>query len=149
MAKGWRALALVVVVAFAIEVAQMSSGHALLQKLGLFKAPSSYTVLSFVHPELLPTQLPARNSLVNVPFVIRNATDSSHAYIWQVQLLRGERSTSIASGQTVVPAGGSTIVSKAIRASCVGGRIDFVIKLAMPQESINFWSGCSPGGGSP
>jgi hypothetical protein len=146
MAKGWRALALVVVVAFAVEMAQTSLGHALLQKAGLVKAPS-YTALSFVQPQLLPTQLPARNSSVRVSFAIRNATASPHAYNWQVHLMRGKNSTSIASAQILVPSGGSSIVANTIRTSCVGGRIDFVIKLAVPEESINFWSACWPGGG--
>ena len=147
MAKGWRALVLVVVVAFAVEVAQTSLGHRLLQKAGLVKTPS-YTALSFSAPQLLPTQLPARNSSVGVSFVIRNATTSPHAYNWQVQLVRGKSSTSAASARTLVRAGASTIVASTIRTSCVGGKIDFVIKLAVPQESINFWSACWPGGGS-
>jgi hypothetical protein len=146
MAKGWRALVLVVVVAFAVEIAQTSPGHALLQKAGLVKAPN-YTALSFVQPQLLPTQLPARHSSVNVSFVIRNATASPHAYNWQVQLVRGKRTTSAASARTLVPAGASTIVANTIRTSCVGGKIDFVIKLAVPAESINFRSACRPRGG--
>lgn len=146
MAKGWRALALAVVLAFAVEVAQTGLGHALLQKAGLVKTPS-YTALSFAAPQRLPTQLPARNSSVSVSFVIRNATTSLHAYNWQVQLVRGKSSTPAASSRTLVPAGASTIVANTIRTSCVGGKIDFVIKLAVPEESINFWSACWPGGG--
>jgi hypothetical protein len=146
MAKGWRALVLVVVPAFAVEVAQTSPGRALLQKAGLVKAPN-YTALSFVRPQLLPTQLPARNSSVRVSFAIRNATASSHAYNWQVQLVRGKSSTSVASARTLVPARASSIVASTIRTSCVGGKIDFVIRLAVPAESINFWSACWPAGG--
>jgi hypothetical protein len=146
MAKGWRALALVVVVAFAVEAAQTSLGHTLLQKAGLVKTPS-YTALSFAAPQLLPTQLPAQNSSVGVSFVIHNATASAHAYNWQVQLVRGKSSTSAASAQTLVPAGASTIVANTIKTSCVGGKIGFVIKLAVPAESINFWSACWPGAG--
>lgn len=146
MAKGWRAVALVVVVAFAVEVAQTSLGHSLLQEAGLVKTPN-YTALSFAAPQQLPTQLPARNSSVSVSFVIRNATASPHAYNWQIQLVRGKSSTSVARAQTRVPAGASSIVANTIRTSCVGGKIDFVIKLAVPEESINFWSACWPGGG--
>ena len=142
MAKGWRALVLVVLVAFAVELAQTGSGHALLQKAGLLKAPASYTTLSFEHPQLLPRQLTAKKSSVNISFLIHNATGSPHTYNWQVHVVHGKGSTPVASGWALVSAGASAKVSRAIRTSCVSGKVDFVIKLAAQQESINFWSAC-------
>jgi hypothetical protein len=144
MPKWWSSVALVAVVAVAAGSAQTNAGHVLLQKAGLSEVPASYTALAFAHPQSLPAQLGSKKSSTYLLFVIRNVSGPPHFYHWQVLLRHGEHTQDMAAGQVRLPSHGETTIGRTVTTSCVGGRIDLIVHLTAPAESINFWAACWP-----
>lgn len=124
-------------------LAQTKPGHALLADAGLYKPPASYTELTFAAPSDLPSTLPSPNSPINVSFSLHNVTGAARAYQWSVVLTKaGQKSQVKASGSTTVPAQDRVTVTKSVRAACTGGRLQVSVRLASPDESVDFWVTC-------
>ena len=137
-------LLIVVVVLTCVGLAQTQQGHVLLGDVGLYQAPATYTELSFAAPETLPHYLARPNGTVTVSFDIHNAENADHPYQWSILFVQGSESQVKASGMVVTPAGGQTGITSRVAASCTGGRMQVVVRLASPAESISFWMTCPP-----
>lgn len=129
-------------IALCAGLAQTSQGHVLLSHVGLYEQPASYTGLAFITPGDLPSALPSPNSPVNVSFSIHNASGSAHAYQWSVVLKKASQSRVKASGTAIAPAQGRATITRSVVMACVGGRIQVLVRLASPAESIDFWMTC-------
>jgi len=135
-------VALIALVVLAAGLGQTSLGHAMLQKTGLYKEPASYTSLAFLHPQSLTEQLPSKRSNVGVSFVIRNVSGTARDYQWSVLLNQGRRTSRVAAGSVRVGSGRDVIVSRATEIFCKQGRVQFIVTLARPAESIDAWTAC-------
>lgn len=140
-----KSLVLVIaLVALCAGLAQTRQGHVLLSDAGLYKPPASYTELTFTTPSELPSTLSSPNSPINVSFSIHNAAGAARAYQWSVVLTKaGQKSHVKASGTTTVPAQERVTVTKSVAMTCVGGRLQVLVRLASPDESVDFWVTCS------
>lgn len=143
-------MALVVIFA---GLAQTSPGHALLRDAGLYKVPTSYTELAFTNPAALPSTLqsakgakgkvPVSTGQVPVSFSLHNVSGSARSYQWSIAVANGGKSQQKAAGTVGVPAQGKATVTKSVTAACgTGARLQVVVRLASPAESINFWVFC-------
>lgn len=133
-------LALVVLCA---GLAQTSPGHTLLADAGLYQPPASYTELTFAAPGDLPSTLPSPSSRVNVSFDIRNVSGAARLYQWSVMLAKnGQNGRQKSSGAVTVPAQGRVTVTRTVTATCTGGRLQVLVRLASPAESVDFWVTC-------
>jgi hypothetical protein len=99
-----------------------------------------------LHPQSLPEQLTARHVQVGVSFIIRNSGSDTRRYQWSVLLVRAGRTSRVAAGDAQVGSGHATAVTTPASVSCTGGRLQIVVKLARPAETIDAWTACwSPG----
>ena len=146
MAKWWSALFLVAALSASAGVAQTSVGSSLLREAGLSQSSASYTSLAFTDPQELPEQLMARHATIHVSFVIKNMSGTSRTYGWSVLLIRTGHNKRLV-GYAKIRAGEESTVRTMLRFSCVDGRFHVVVKLAMPTESIGFWTDCWPSKG--
>jgi hypothetical protein len=137
---------LVALVLCCVGVAQTSQGHVLLSDVGLYEQPASYAELTFTTPSDLPSTLPSPNSPIDVSFSIRNVSGASRAYQWSVVLTKGDQSHVRASGTATAPAQGRVTVTKSVRMACVGGRLQVLVRLVRPAESVDFWVTCPAAG---
>lgn len=144
MKSHWQSLSLVAVVLACVGLAQTQQGHALLRNVGLYETPAAYTELTFSEPGDLPTTVARPSSSVNVSFGIHNVTDNARAYVWSIVLVHSDKSQVKASGSAQAPAQGRTAVTRPVVVACVGGRVQVVVRLASPAESISFWMTCPP-----
>lgn len=142
----WSAFGLAAVVVLAAGLAQTGPGHALLQDTGLYQVPTSYTQLSFTAPNSLPASLESERAPIHVSFAIHNVSGSSRTYHWSIELVRSGRGHQEASGAVNAPAQGSVTVARTVTMACTGGRLQVVVRLASPVESIDFWTACSSPG---
>jgi hypothetical protein len=144
MAKIWPWIAVVAFISIAAGIAQTGHGRSILQAAGLAPPSGSYTALSFANPQALPTRLESKAALLQVSFVIQNASDSPspEVYHWVILLSHGRRSHAAAAGQVTVRSGARTTVNKTVRGSCAGGQLQLTVHLARPAESIDFWTTC-------
>lgn len=133
---------LVVLVLLCLGVAQTSQGHVLLGDVGLYEQPASYAELTFTTPGDLPSALPKPNSPIDVSFSIHNVSGATRAYQWSVVLTKGGQSHVKASGTATAPSQGRVTVTKSVAMACVGGRLQVLVRLASPAESIDFWVTC-------
>ena len=140
--KWWSTLAFAALLMTGVGLAQTGAGRALLQDVGLVQAPRSYTELAFTAPGSLPDQLTSSHTDIKVSFGIRNASGSSRTYQWSIAFARSGQSTVKASGVVKTSAQGTATVVKTVKAACVGGRLQVVVHLASPAESIAFWTAC-------
>jgi hypothetical protein len=138
----WGVAALVAVVVLGAGLAQTSPGHDLLQRAGLFEAPTSYTELAFSTPDGLPEDLISKRASIPVSFGIHNASGAAQSYQWSVVLTANGHSRVSASGGVTVPAQGQVAVDKVVKASCNGGRLQVTVRLTAPAQSIDFWVDC-------
>lgn len=136
--------ALIAVVAVIVSLAQTGPGYALLKDAGLYKEPASYTELAFSAPANLPARLTSKETSVRLAFRIRNVSGSSRGYRWSVVLVHAGRSKVAASGAVAVPAQGQISVAKTLPLTCTGGRLQVIVRLADPRESVDFWATCGP-----
>jgi hypothetical protein len=142
---GWSAAALVAVALAGAGLAQTGTGHSVLRHAGLFQPPASYTALSFADPGQFPQQLYSRKALLDASFVIRNVTAAGHSYHWQIVDWHRGQERRLASGQTAVDSGGQATVARQVLTSCVGARLELVVRLTAPRESVTYWTTCWPG----
>ena len=125
-------------------LAQTGTGHAVLREAGLLQAQPDYTALAFTYPQSLPRQLRSEHASIDVSFGIHNITGSPRTYRWSIMLVRSGRTQLNFAGVLRIPDKGSSTVDRNIETSCVGGRLQVVVRLASPAESIDFWTACRP-----
>lgn len=142
MRRWWGALVLAALIVLSAGLAQTGQGHALLQDAGLYEAPASYTELAFTAPRNLPSQLRSDRAPIGVSFRIHNVSMTSRTYSWSIALARSGRSHVGVSGVVTVPGQGWATVARTVTITCVGGRVQVVVRLAGPAESIDFWATC-------
>jgi hypothetical protein len=140
-ARWWGVLLLIVVVMLAAGIGQTRPGHAILEKVGLFKEPASYTSLAFMHPTSLPVQLMSKQAAA-VSFIIRNNSGISSDYQWSVSLVQGQRVRRVAAGRISVISGHATAITSSARISCAQGKVRIVVSLVKPAEHIDAWTAC-------
>jgi hypothetical protein len=140
----WQLLTLVAVVLVCAGLAQTQQGHVLLRNVGLYETPATYTELTFSEPGDLPTTVARPSSNVKVSFGIHNVSDTARSYAWSIALVHAGKSQVKASGSAQTPAQGRTAVARPVVVACVGGRVQVVVRLASPAESISYWMTCPP-----
>jgi hypothetical protein len=133
---------LVVLVAACAGLVQTSQGHVLLSDAGLYKQPAGYTELTFTTPSDLPSALATPTSPIDVSFSIHNTSGAARAYQWSVVLTKASQSQVKATGTSTAPAQGRVTVTKSVAMACTGGRLQVLVRLASPAESVNFWVTC-------
>lgn len=134
---------MIAVIVLAFGLAQTNPGHAILRKTGLFEEPASYTSLAFLHPQHLPPeQLKSKQVTVGVSFVIHNTGGVGHDYQWSVSLIQGERIRRAVAGSIRIAPGRGITITRAVRISCVSGKVKIVVNLARPAEFIDAWATC-------
>ncbi len=138
----WQLSLLVVVILACVGLAQTQQGHAVLADVGLYQTAAPETELAFTEPGALPTALEKLNGTVKVSFDIHNVSVNSRSYTWSVFLVHADNSQVKASGSVLTPAQDQTVVTKSVVAACVGGRLQVIVRLASPAESISFWMTC-------
>ena len=142
MRSRWYLLLLIAAVIACAGLAQTRQGHALLGAAGLYKEPATYTELAFSKPDALPSTLPKSNASVEVSFGIHNVSGNARSYTWSIALVRSGVNQVKASGGALTAAQGRTTITKSVVAACDGGRVQVVVHLASPAESIGFWMTC-------
>ena len=144
----WISVLIVVLMVIGICLAQTRPGHAVLRDAGLFQVPSSYTELAFTAPASLPSQLKSKKARIKVSFGIHNVSGSSQMYRWSIIMVRSGQSHLKASGDVSAIAHGRATIAKTVAIACIGGRLQVIVKLASPAESIDFWAACASHSGS-
>jgi hypothetical protein len=138
---------LVLVAGFAVAcvgLAQSTPGHSVLHSVGLYEEPASYTELAFTAPDALPRTLAKSGTAVTVAFGIHNVSGNPRSYDWSIALVHSGVSEVTATGAAPTSAQGRTVVTRSVMATCAGGRVQVVVRLASPAESIGFWLTCPP-----
>jgi hypothetical protein len=142
MRSSWQLLLLVAGVLVCAGLAQTQPGHTLLRDTGLYETPATYTELTFSAPGDLPSAVALPNASITVAFGIHNVSGDSRDYHWSIVLVHSDKSQVKASGTVPTPAHGRSAVTKSVAAACTSGRVQVVVQLANPAESINFWVTC-------
>jgi hypothetical protein len=138
----WQLLVLVAAVLVCAGLAQTQPGHALLRDTGLYETPVPYTELTFSTPGDLPTAVAQPNASVNVAFGIHNVTGGPRNYQWSILLVHSGKSEVKASGVVQTPDQGRSTVTKSVVTACTSGKVEVVVQLTSPAESIDFWVNC-------
>lgn len=137
---------LVILMALAIVCvgfAQTGPGHSVLSGMGLYQPPVVYTELTFAAPDNLPGTLATAHSPVDVSFDIHNVSGASRAYHWFITVAKnGHNGRQAAAGTVTAAAQGRVTVTRSVTAACTSGRLQFVVRLASPAESVEFWVTC-------
>lgn len=139
----WSAVLLAAFVLLVVGFAQTGPGRSLLKGAGLYR-PGSFTELAFAAPAGLPSQLTSKQTPIKVSFNIHNVSDSPQTYRWSIILVRSRESHLKASGTIWADAQENVTVKKTVAIECVGRRLQVVVRLAAPAESIDFWTTCAP-----
>lgn len=142
MRSRWQLLVLVVAILLCTGFAQTQPGHALLRDTGLYETPATYTELTFSAPGSLPSAVAKPNANIIVAFGIHNVSDASRSYHWSIVLVQASKSETKASGTAQTSAKGRSTISKSVATACTSDRVQVVVKLASPAESISFWVAC-------
>ncbi|MGH3259208.1 MAG: hypothetical protein ACRDOU_28045 [Streptosporangiaceae bacterium] len=134
------------VLAMAAGLAQTGTGHTLMRLAGLTSAPAAYTALYFTDPQSLPTGVRSGSFALTVPFTLHNLSATARTYQWSVSAVQGTRIRAAVRGRlTMAPDQAENLilpVSGFCRAGSRAGSLQVVIRLAAPQESIDFWAAC-------
>jgi hypothetical protein len=133
-----------VVALVCVALAQTGSGHSVLRTAGLYEEPPSYTELAFSTPSALPGTLPKSGASVTVSFGIHNVSATPRTYAWSIALVRSGKSQVKATGAVPASAQGRVTVSRSVAVACPAGRVQVVVRLASPAQSVNFWLTCPP-----
>jgi hypothetical protein len=144
MRARWQLALLVAAVLACVAGAQTRPGHAVLRDVGLYETPATYTELAFSEPGKLPAALTKPNNNIKVSFTVHNASSASRTYQWSIALVQAGKSQVKATGAVLSPAQGRAEVSKSVGVACAGARLQVVVRLASPAESISFWMTCPP-----
>jgi hypothetical protein len=139
---------LVILVLLCAGAAQTSPGHSVLVGLGLTETPPSYTELSFTSPDGLQEFVASVQAPVTVSFGIHNVSGSAENYRWSVVALHDGTNEGSSSGNLAVAARGRATLTTNVQVTCPSGRIQMVLKLASPAESLNFWVACPAASGT-
>ena len=142
MRNRWQLLLLVFGVLICVGAAQTQPGHAVLKAVGLYETPASYTELAFAQPGELPQTLTKANSNISVSFSIHNVSSAGRSYQWSIALERAGKTQVKTTGTLESPAQGQTVITRSLDVSCPSGRVQVVVKLASPAQSIGFWLTC-------
>jgi hypothetical protein len=137
---------LVILVLLCAGVAQTSPGHSVLAGLGLTETPPGYAELSFTDPDGLQQFVASVQAPVTVSFGIHNVSGSAKNYRWSVVALHDGTNEGSASGDLAVAAQGHAAFTTNVQVTCPSGRIQMVLRLASPAESLNFWVACPAAG---
>jgi hypothetical protein len=138
----WRGtLVVLVLIVLAAGIAQTSAGHSLMRKAGLFEQPATYTSLAFQHPQSLP-QLSSARADVPVSFVISNVGNTPHTYQWILSLAQGSLDRRVATGSIRLAPGNRAVLTRTAHVDCTQQRVNLVVSLAHPAESIHAWATC-------
>lgn len=141
--RRWRGtVSLVAIVILIVAIAQTSIGHAILRRVGLSEQPTNYTSLAFTQPQSLPEQLSSRRTEIGVSFIIHNADEARHNYNWSMLLFQTGHTRRVASGKVSVPPGNGAAITQSARFLCAQGRVQVIVRLAYPAESIDAWMSC-------
>jgi hypothetical protein len=139
-------IALVAIAAAVAGACQTSDGHVVLRKLGLLEGTTSYTSLAFLRPQSLPEQLQSKRADVPVSFTIHNSGNTTRDYQWSMLLVHGAHTRRVAAGGLRIAAGHDARITRSAAISCIRGRVQIVIRLMRPTESIAAWTVCwTPG----
>lgn len=141
-ARRWGLVILIAGAAVLFSAFQTGAGHALLRTAGLDQEADGYTSLSFLHTRSLPGKLGSRHAMVGAPFVIHNVTSGAHDYHWSVALLRHGRSYRVHAGTVRLSAGQAAVISRSVGITCTQDRVQIVVSLEHPAESIDAWLTC-------
>jgi hypothetical protein len=125
-----------------LALAQTIPGRSLLRLSGLVPRPAAYSALYFTNPAALPTRVSGHFDLT-VSFAVHNASQAMNSYQWVIQLVQGKKTQRAANGQMMISANGTVAEKSSVRALCRSGKLDVVVRLAAPAESIHFWVTCS------
>jgi len=128
-----------------VGFAQTGPGHSVLRSAGLVAPQPAYTALAFAHPQQLLTQLFSTEALLETSFVIQNLSPGSRAYAWHMVEVHDGRRLQVASGRTKVGGGRAATISKTVLTSCASGRLEVVVSLTTPSESIAYSMMCPAG----
>ena len=142
MRSRWQLLLLVATPLLCTGMAQTQLGHNLLRDTGLYETPATYTELTFNAPGDLPSAVARPNASITVAFGIHNVSGESRDYHWSIILVHSGKSQVKASGTVLTSAQGRTAVTKSVAAACTTDRVEVVVRLASPAESISFWVTC-------
>jgi hypothetical protein len=142
MTPWWGLVTLAAIAAVAATVAQSAVGHEVLRRVGLLERPAAYTSLGFQNPRFLVEKLASKRANVGISFVIHNAGSDSRKYQWSVLLVEKGHARRVAVGDARVIPGHSVAVTRSEEISCVGGRVQVVVRLASPAEVIDSWIAC-------
>lgn len=133
---------LVILILLCAGVAQTSPGHSVLAGLGLTETPPSYTELAFTNSGALQQYVASVQAPVTVSFDIHNVSGSSRDYQWSIVALHGATNEGSLSGNVTVAGQGRASFTENVQVTCPSGRVQMVLRLASPAESINFWVAC-------
>jgi hypothetical protein len=142
MKAPWQLLALGATLLICLGLAQTQQGHVVLRDVGLYETPATYTELAFSQPGDLPETLTKPNSDIKVSFSIHNVSTDLRSYQWSIVLVSAGKSHVQATGTVLSPAQSQTLVSRSVGTTCAGSRLQVVVRLASPAQSISFWMNC-------
>ena len=143
--SGWRsALTLLALLVLVAGLAQTSQGHSLLKDAGIYQEPASYTELTFTAPGKLPEQLTSKRTPVAVAFRIHNVSGASRSYRWSITVVRSSKGHQATAGVVQAPAQREVKIVRIVVLACTGGRLQVVVGLVDPAQSIDFWVTCPP-----
>jgi hypothetical protein len=140
----WPLLLLAAIVLACAGLAQTQPGHAALRAVGLYEEPATYAELAFTAPSALPSTLAKPGARVKVSFGVHNVSADPRSYQWSIVLVHAGVSRLKASGVKLTPPEGRITITRSVTAACTGGRVQVVVRLASPAESIGFWMTCPP-----
>ena len=142
MSSRWYLILLGVMALVCVSLAQTAQGHRLLGDAGIYEEPAVYTELAFIAPGALPNTLPTPTASVKVSFGIQNVSGNPRSYDWSIVLVHSGVSKIRASGTVLTAAQGQASVTRSVVPACTGGRVQIVVRLASPAQSISFWMTC-------
>ncbi len=138
----WQLILLAAAILVCLGLAQTQQGHVVLRDAGLYETPVNYTELTFSTPGELPSALAKPDTSVPVAFGIHNISSASRSYHWSILLVRTGKSQVKSTGTVLTAAQGRTAVTRSVVTMCTAGRVQVVVQLASPAESISFWVTC-------
>lgn len=139
----WQLPLLAAVILVGVGLAQTRPGHTLLGDTGLYEQPATYTELAFTAPDALPQALKKSGASIPVSFSIHNVSGRPRTYQWTIEVVQDGNARVAASGAELTPASGREVISRSIAATCASSRLQVVVRLAAPAESISSWMTCS------
>jgi hypothetical protein len=142
MSGRWYLVLFAVIAIACVSLAQTTQGHRLLGAAGVYEEPAIYTELAFTTPGALPNTLPTPTASVKVSFGIHNVSGNPRSYDWSIVLVHSGVSKVKASGAVPTAAQGRASVTRSVVPACTGGRVQVVVRLASPAQSISFYMTC-------